>query len=125
MSTSSELCLSHHRRLTTHCSLSFHHSEHPKIWLPRTLRQTYICKVGDTVNLLIPFQVIMLAPRWVHAGPTLGPGQGFDLETDTKSLAGTGAVILAWNGGGHVTRSLRQNDPFIFTPEMEFGLCPM
>nr|XP_008521677.1 PREDICTED: myosin-binding protein H-like isoform X2 [Equus przewalskii]XP_008521678.1 PREDICTED: myosin-binding protein H-like isoform X2 [Equus przewalskii] len=30
--------------------------EHPKIWLPRALRQTYIRKVGDTVNLLIPFQ---------------------------------------------------------------------
>lgn len=77
------------------------------------------------MNLQIPFQVIMLAPRWVHVGSTLGPGQGFDLETDTKSLAGTGAVILAWNEGGHVTRSLRQNDPSIFTPEMEFGLCPM
>ncbi|XP_006866066.1 PREDICTED: myosin-binding protein H-like [Chrysochloris asiatica] len=30
--------------------------ELPKIWLPRILRQTYICKVGATVNLLIPFQ---------------------------------------------------------------------
>ncbi|XP_055259900.1 myosin-binding protein H-like isoform X4 [Moschus berezovskii] len=30
--------------------------EHPKIWLPRALRQTCIRKVGDTVNLLIPFQ---------------------------------------------------------------------
>ncbi|XP_006899417.1 PREDICTED: myosin-binding protein H-like [Elephantulus edwardii] len=30
--------------------------ELPKIWLPRALRQTYIRKVGDTVNLLIPFQ---------------------------------------------------------------------
>ncbi|KAM7246347.1 hypothetical protein CapIbe_002645 [Capra ibex] len=30
--------------------------QHPKIWLPRALRQTYIRKVGDTVNLLIPFQ---------------------------------------------------------------------
>lgn len=111
VSTSSELCSSHPRRLTTHSSLSFHHSEHPKIWLPRTLRQTYIRKVGDTVNLLIPFQVIMLAPCWVHVGSMLEPGQGFHLETDTKSLAGTGAVMLAWNEGGHVTISLRQNDP--------------
>lgn len=62
VSTSSELCASYYRRLTTHCSLSFHHSEHPKIWLPRALRQTYMRKVGDTVNLLIPFQVSMLAP---------------------------------------------------------------
>ncbi|ELK30751.1 Myosin-binding protein H-like protein [Myotis davidii] len=30
--------------------------EQPKIWLPRALRQTYIRKVGDTVNLRIPFQ---------------------------------------------------------------------
>eukprot|EP00069_Balaena_mysticetus_P001703 bmy_15547T0 len=50
-------------RLTTPCSLSFHHSEHPKIWLPQALRQTYVRKVGDTLNLLIPFQVIMPAPR--------------------------------------------------------------
>lgn len=42
--------------------LSFLHSEHPKIWLPRALRQTYIRKVGEAVNLLIPFQVIMPAP---------------------------------------------------------------
>lgn len=46
--------------------LSFCHSENPKIWLPRALRQTYIRKVGDIVNLLIPFQVIMPAPCWVH-----------------------------------------------------------
>lgn len=44
--------------------LSFYHSEHPKIWLPRALRQTYIRKVGDTVNLLIPFQVITPTPCW-------------------------------------------------------------
>uniref|UniRef100_A0A3B4YH52 Myosin binding protein C3 n=1 Tax=Seriola lalandi dorsalis TaxID=1841481 RepID=A0A3B4YH52_SERLL len=30
--------------------------QRPKIWLPRNLRQTLIKKVGDTVNLLIPFQ---------------------------------------------------------------------
>ena len=29
----------------------------------QALRQTYIRKVGDTLNLLIPFQVIMPAPR--------------------------------------------------------------
>lgn len=36
---------------------SFYSSEPPKILLPRILKQTYIRKVGDTVNLLIPFQV--------------------------------------------------------------------
>ncbi|KAM9860533.1 myosin-binding protein C, cardiac-type [Aulostomus maculatus] len=30
--------------------------QRPKIWLPRNLRQTVIKKVGDTVNLMIPFQ---------------------------------------------------------------------
>ncbi|XP_038556523.1 myosin-binding protein C, cardiac-type isoform X1 [Micropterus salmoides] len=30
--------------------------QRPKIWLPRNLRQTLIRKVGDTVNLVIPFQ---------------------------------------------------------------------
>uniref|UniRef100_A0A8C5LHL9 Myosin-binding protein H-like n=1 Tax=Jaculus jaculus TaxID=51337 RepID=A0A8C5LHL9_JACJA len=46
--------------------------EHPKIWLPRALRQTYIRKVGETVNLLIPFQG---KPKpqatWTHNGCAL------------------------------------------------------
>lgn len=33
--------------------------ERPKIRLPRHLRQTYVRKVGEQVNLVIPFQV-----RW-------------------------------------------------------------
>ncbi|KAM8781535.1 myosin-binding protein H-like [Rhynchonycteris naso] len=46
--------------------------EHPKIWLPRALRQTYIRKVGETVNLLIPFQG-RPKPRatWTHNGCAL------------------------------------------------------
>ncbi|KAB1273391.1 Myosin-binding protein H-like [Camelus dromedarius] len=46
--------------------------EHPKIWLPRALRQTYIRKAGDTVNLLIPFQG-KPKPRaiWTHDGCAL------------------------------------------------------
>lgn len=47
-------------------------AEYPKIWLPRALRQTYIRKVGDTVNLLIPFQG---KPKpqttWTHNGSAL------------------------------------------------------
>lgn len=31
--------------------------EHPKIRLPRELRTKYIKKVGEKVNLTIPFQV--------------------------------------------------------------------
>uniref|UniRef100_A0A8D0WLQ2 Fibronectin type-III domain-containing protein n=1 Tax=Sus scrofa TaxID=9823 RepID=A0A8D0WLQ2_PIG len=52
--------------------LSFLHSEHPKIWLPRALRQTYIRKVGEAVNLLIPFQG-KPRPRaiWTHDGCAL------------------------------------------------------
>ncbi|XP_041837085.1 myosin-binding protein C, cardiac-type [Melanotaenia boesemani] len=30
--------------------------QRPKIWLPRNLRQTLIKKVGETVNIVIPFQ---------------------------------------------------------------------
>ncbi|ELK05862.1 myosin-binding protein H-like isoform X1 [Pteropus alecto] len=46
--------------------------ENPKIWLPRALRQTYIRKVGDIVNLLIPFQG-KPKPRatWTHNGCAL------------------------------------------------------
>ncbi|KAF6293296.1 myosin binding protein H like [Rhinolophus ferrumequinum] len=46
--------------------------EHPKICLPRALRQTYIRKVGDTVKLLIPFEG---KPKpqatWTHNGCAL------------------------------------------------------
>uniref|UniRef100_A0A8D2LY67 Myosin-binding protein C, cardiac-type n=1 Tax=Varanus komodoensis TaxID=61221 RepID=A0A8D2LY67_VARKO len=30
--------------------------QRPKIWLPRNLRQTLMKKVGDTINIVIPFQ---------------------------------------------------------------------
>ncbi|XP_067830594.1 myosin binding protein Ca isoform X2 [Heptranchias perlo] len=30
--------------------------QHPKIWLPRQLRHTYVKKVGQQVNIMIPFQ---------------------------------------------------------------------
>ncbi|EDL01963.1 myosin-binding protein H-like [Mus musculus] len=46
--------------------------EHPKIWLPRALKQTYIRKAGETVNLLIPIQG---KPKpqttWTHNGCAL------------------------------------------------------
>ncbi|XP_070766191.1 myosin-binding protein C, cardiac-type [Enoplosus armatus] len=48
--------------------------QRPKIWLPRNLRQTLIRKVGDTVNLVIPFQG---KPRpkvtWSKDGEPLNP----------------------------------------------------
>uniref|UniRef100_A0A3P9HVM6 Myosin binding protein C, cardiac n=1 Tax=Oryzias latipes TaxID=8090 RepID=A0A3P9HVM6_ORYLA len=48
--------------------------QRPKIWLPRTLRQTIIKKVGDVVNIMIPFQG---KPRpkvsWTKDGEPLSP----------------------------------------------------
>ncbi|KAM7424245.1 hypothetical protein PAMA_000540 [Pampus argenteus] len=48
--------------------------QRPKIWLPRNLRQTLIKRVGDTVNLMIPFQG---KPRpkvtWSKDGEPLNP----------------------------------------------------
>ncbi|XP_044207095.1 myosin-binding protein C, cardiac-type isoform X3 [Thunnus albacares] len=48
--------------------------QRPKIWLPRNLRQTLIKKVGDTINLVIPFQG---KPRpkvtWSKDGEVLEP----------------------------------------------------
>lgn len=40
-------------------------AERPKIWLPRNLRQTLIKKVGETINLVIPFQVRSHPSDWV------------------------------------------------------------
>lgn len=65
-------------------------------------------------------------------GPSLGPGQGLILATDTRSPANSRAVVLALNGGSHMTRSLRPNGPSICTPEggsgqascVEVRLCP-
>ena len=37
--------------------LFYPHSEPPKIRIPRHLKQTYIRRVGEAVNLVIPFQV--------------------------------------------------------------------
>uniref|UniRef100_A0A8C3VWW1 Myosin-binding protein H-like n=1 Tax=Catagonus wagneri TaxID=51154 RepID=A0A8C3VWW1_9CETA len=45
--------------------------KHPKIWLLRALRQTYIRKAGDTVNLLIPFQGKPKLRAITHDGCTL------------------------------------------------------
>uniref|UniRef100_A0A3B4FFE5 Myosin binding protein C, cardiac n=1 Tax=Pundamilia nyererei TaxID=303518 RepID=A0A3B4FFE5_9CICH len=48
--------------------------QRPKIWLPRNLRQTLIKKVGDTMNIVIPFQG---KPRpkvtWSKDGEPLDP----------------------------------------------------
>lgn len=60
--------------------------QRPKIWLPRYLRQTLIKKVGDTVNIVIPFQG---KPRpivtWSKDGEPLSPQLASvrNSETDT------------------------------------------
>lgn len=39
--------------------LFYSRSEAPKIRIPRHLKQTYIRRVGEAINLVIPFQVII------------------------------------------------------------------
>ncbi|XP_074387455.1 myosin-binding protein C, fast-type-like [Zonotrichia albicollis] len=49
--------------------------ERPKIRLPRHLRQTYVRKVGEQVNLVIPFQIHTPPPGDVDEGGR-APGRG-------------------------------------------------
>ncbi|KAM7406045.1 hypothetical protein PAMP_000449 [Pampus punctatissimus] len=62
-------------------------TERPKIWLPRNLRQTLIKKVGDTVNLVIPFQG---KPRpkvtWSKDGEPLNPKLTSVRNSDIDSI---------------------------------------
>jgi len=37
--------------------MSLHATEYPKIRIPRELRTKYVRKVGEKINLTIPFQV--------------------------------------------------------------------
>ncbi|XP_065123754.1 myosin-binding protein C, cardiac-type [Paramisgurnus dabryanus] len=61
--------------------------QRPKIWVPRNLRQTIIRKVGETVNLVIPFQG---KPRpkvtWTKDGEPLDPKQVSVRNSDTDSI---------------------------------------
>lgn len=48
------------------CPSCVHDTEHPKIRLPRQLRTKLIVRVGEKVNLVIPFQVgPSLAKIWL------------------------------------------------------------
>ncbi|XP_040482881.1 myosin-binding protein H-like isoform X2 [Ursus maritimus] len=84
--------------------------EHPKIWLPRTLRQTYICKVGDTVNLLIPFQG-KPKPRatWKHDGCALDASRRGQVLLRVSSWWTFGAPVLLWSGHLPKTRATRHS----------------
>ncbi|XP_067104591.1 myosin-binding protein C, cardiac-type [Osmerus mordax] len=60
--------------------------QRPKIWIPRNLRQTLIKRVGETINLVIPFQG-KPKPKvtWFKEGEPLDPKQVSvrNSETDT------------------------------------------
>ncbi|XP_071773282.1 myosin-binding protein C, cardiac-type [Centroberyx gerrardi] len=61
--------------------------QRPKIWVPRNLRQTLIKKVGETVNLVIPFQG---KPRpkvtWSKEGEPLNPTIVSIRNSDTDTI---------------------------------------
>ncbi|KAK3527738.1 hypothetical protein QTP86_002570 [Hemibagrus guttatus] len=61
--------------------------QRPKIWIPRNLRQTIIKRVGETVNLVIPFQG---KPRpkvtWTKDGEPLDPKQVSVRNSETDSI---------------------------------------
>ncbi|XP_053472658.1 myosin-binding protein C, cardiac-type [Ictalurus furcatus] len=61
--------------------------QRPKIWIPRSLRQTLVKRVGDTVNLVIPFQG---KPRpkvtWTKNGEPLDPKQVSVRNSETDSI---------------------------------------
>uniref|UniRef100_A0A8C1M910 Myosin binding protein C, cardiac n=1 Tax=Cyprinus carpio TaxID=7962 RepID=A0A8C1M910_CYPCA len=67
--------------------LHFVIAERPKIWLPRNLRQTLIKKVGETINLVIPFQG---KPRpqvtWTKNDELLDPRQVSIRNSDTDTI---------------------------------------
>uniref|UniRef100_A0A672MVS3 Myosin-binding protein C, cardiac-type-like n=1 Tax=Sinocyclocheilus grahami TaxID=75366 RepID=A0A672MVS3_SINGR len=61
--------------------------QRPKIWLPRNLRQTLIKKVGEMINLVIPFQG---KPRpqvtWTKNDELLDPKQVSIRNSDTDTI---------------------------------------
>ncbi|XP_069479215.1 myosin-binding protein C, cardiac-type [Ambystoma mexicanum] len=61
--------------------------QRPKIWLPRFLRQKLLKKVGETVNIVIPFQG---KPRpqvtWTKDGAPIDPKQVGIRNSDTDTI---------------------------------------
>ncbi|XP_035273686.1 myosin-binding protein C, cardiac-type isoform X2 [Anguilla anguilla] len=61
--------------------------QRPKIWVPRNLRQTLVKKVGETINIVIPFQG---KPRpkvtWTKDGEPLDPKKVSIRNSDTDSI---------------------------------------
>ncbi|XP_059926587.1 myosin-binding protein C, cardiac-type [Gadus macrocephalus] len=61
--------------------------QRPKIWIPRNLRQTLVKKVGESINLVIPFQG---KPRptvsWSRDGEPLKPTEVSLRNSDTDTI---------------------------------------
>ncbi|KAI1890165.1 hypothetical protein AGOR_G00170860 [Albula goreensis] len=61
--------------------------QRPKIWIPRNLRQTLVKKVGETINIVIPFQG---KPRpkvtWTKGGEPLDPKHVSIRNSDTDTI---------------------------------------
>lgn len=61
--------------------------QRPKIWLPRYLRQTLVRKVGETINIVIPFQG---KPRpqvtWTKDGAPIDPKQVGIRNSDSDTI---------------------------------------
>ncbi|XP_072574477.1 myosin-binding protein C, cardiac-type [Paramormyrops kingsleyae] len=61
--------------------------QRPKIWIPRNLRQTVIKRVGDSINLVIPFQG---KPRpkvtWTKEAEPVDPKQVNTRNSDTDTI---------------------------------------
>lgn len=77
-------------------------SEQPKIRLPRHLRETYVRKVGEHLNLVIPFQV-----RRAGVGGQGSRGQSLPRETLLTSPPTPAAPVqgkprpqVVWTKGG-------------------------
>lgn len=82
-------------------SLCFGSSERPKILLPRNLRQTLIRRVGDTVNLVIPFQVhTHTPPHGFFIIITLFRSELFKSHFNPSSFCGRVSVQSKRNPGG-------------------------
>uniref|UniRef100_A0A4W4GRE9 Myosin-binding protein C, slow-type n=1 Tax=Electrophorus electricus TaxID=8005 RepID=A0A4W4GRE9_ELEEL len=75
-------------RTTQHSILNFEvQSQPPKIRIPRHLKQTYIRKVGEVVNLVVPF-VGKPRPKvnWLKDGEAIEPSQVSIRNSDCDSI---------------------------------------
>ncbi|NWY05174.1 MYPC3 protein, partial [Nothoprocta ornata] len=78
--------------------------QRPKIWLPRHLRQTLVKKVGETINIVIPFQG---KPRpkviWMKDGQTLDSKDVGIRNSNTDTILFIRKAELQHSGAYEVT----------------------